>query len=142
RRQRFALAVDVAAQGGNVDPGGVVDGPGNVADRDHLDAPLVQLLARHAADVAEPLLHGRGLVQPQAQFLHRLFDAVHDAAAGGLAPPDAPAQLDRLARHDLRTRVPDLHTVRVVNPGHRLFVGPQVRGHHVNAVADYPQNLP
>src|SRR5262249_30678857 len=57
-------------------------------------------------------------------------------APGRLPPANAPAEFDRLAGHDLRTGVADLHRVRVVDPRHRLLIGPHVGGHDVHPRAD------
>src|SRR5262249_6645391 len=67
--------------------------------------------------------------------------AVDDAAAGGLAPADTTAQLDRFARDDFRTGVADVHAVGVVDPGHGLFVGAQVGRHDILAWANDAEYL-
>src|SRR5262245_23177638 len=125
----------------DVDPLRVSDRPEPVADGDDLHPALEQLLADDRADVAEPLDHGRRFFRLDLQLGHGLQDAVDDPAAGRLASADAPAQLDRLAGDNLRTRVPDLHRVRVHDPGHGLLVGPHVRGHDVHPRADDRQDF-
>src|SRR5207302_7476120 len=58
------------------------------------------------------------------------------AAAGGFAPADAAANLDRFAGDDFWTRIADLGRIGVHDPGHGLLVGAQVGGHHVLPRAD------
>ena len=79
-------------------------------------------LRRDAADVAEALDDAALLGEVPAEPLARALDHHHDAGARRLAAEDGAAERDRLAGHDLRNRVADLHRVRVHHPGHRLLV--------------------
>ena len=65
----------------------------------------------------------------------------HDAGAGRLVAEDRAADRDRLAGHDLRHRVADLHRVGVHHPGHRLLVRRHVGGRDVLLRADHRQEL-
>src|SRR5262249_19831081 len=93
------------------------------------------------AHVAEALHHRSRVVGPEVQLVEGFENAVDDAPAGGLAPADTAAQLDRLARDDLGAGVADVHAVGVVDPGHGLLVGAQVGGHHLHARPDDDQHL-
>ena len=67
----------------------------------------------------------------RAEVLGRFTRHDHDAAAGGFAPPERAAHLDRLAGHDGRRGVADVHRVGVHHPRHDLLVGVDVRRRHV-----------
>jgi len=55
----------------------------------------------------------------------------HDAPSCGFAPPERPAQLQRLPGDDGRGGVADVHAVGVHDPRHDLIVGVDVRRRHV-----------
>ena len=65
----------------------------------------------------------------------------HDAAAGGLAAPHRASELERLAGHNRRRRVPDVHGVGVHHPRHDLLVGVDVGRGHVFFRADRVDDL-
>ena len=105
-------------------------------------APRVdELVRRDPADVAEALDDAALLGEVPAEPLARAGDHHHDAGAGRLVPEDGAADRDRLAGHDLRHRVADLHRVRVHHPRHRLLVRRHVRRGDVLLRADDRQQL-
>ena len=120
----------------DVEPGGIVQRAGVVADRDHLEAELLQLQRRVRADIAEPLDHGGGAVQVDGQFLQHPLGEMRDAAPGGFAPPQRAAGGHRLAGDDLGHGAALIHRIGVHEPGHHLLVGAHVRRHHVGVRPD------
>ena len=79
------------------------------------------------AGVAEALDGDRRAIEVKAQVAGRLDDGDHGAAPGGLHATLGAAQADGLAGDDRRHGVPDVHRVRVHDPGHRLSVGVDIR---------------
>ena len=65
----------------------------------------------------------------------------HHAAAGGFAPAQRAAHLDRLAGHDRGRRIADVHAVGVHHPRHDLIVGVDVGRGHVLVRADRVDDL-
>ena len=107
---------------GDVETQRVEQAAGDVGDRDHRRALVVQLRRRDAADVAEALHDAALLVEPVPEPVARALRRHHDTGSRGLAPEDRAADRDRLPGHDLRHRMADEHRVRVHHPGHRLLV--------------------
>ena len=64
-----------------------------------------------------------------------------DAVARRLAPAQSAASSDRLAGHDLGDGDALVHRIGVHEPGHDLFVGAEVRRHHVDPRADERNHL-
>ena len=102
-----------------------------VGDGDDLRSLFREQLGRDRSDVAEALYGHRRAFEREAEVLDRFARHDHDAAAGGFAPPQRAAELDRLAGHDGRRGVADVHRVGVHHPGHDLLVGVHVRRRHV-----------
>ena len=65
----------------------------------------------------------------------------HHAAAGGFAAAQRAAHLDRLAGHDRRRGIADVHAVGVHHPRHDLIVGVDVGRGHVLVGADRVDDL-
>ena len=81
---------------GNIEPGRIVQRAGVIADRDHLEAELMQLQRRIGADIAEALDHGGGgaEVDRQARSARAWRDARRRARwlrAGPACRPTTPA---------------------------------------------------
>jgi hypothetical protein len=99
----------------------------DVRDPDDGGALLGQLGGRDAADVAEALDDAAQVGEAEAESLAGALDDHHDAGAGRLAAEEGPSDRHRLARDDLRHRIPLLDRVGVHHPGHRLLVRRHVR---------------
>ena len=119
----------------------VVDAAGDVGDGDHRGAAVDELVRSDPADVAEALDDAALLGEVPAEPLAGAGGDHHDAGARRLVPEDRAADRDRLARHDLRHRVADLHRVGVHHPGHRLLVRRHVRRRDVLLRPDDRQQL-
>ena len=105
-------------------------------------APMrVELGRRDPADVAEALDDAALVGQLPAQPLAGALDHHHHAGAGRLVAEERAAERDRLAGHDLRHGVADLHRVGVHHPGHRLLVGRHVGRRDVLLRPDDRQQL-
>ena len=68
-----AVRAGVPHQRRNIEAGGIVQRAGVIADRDHLDAELMQLERGIGADIAKSLDHGGGgVVSIESSFITRL----------------------------------------------------------------------
>ena len=93
------------------------------------------------AGVAEALDRDPALLEVHPDLADRLDDAVDRSACRRLVPALRPAEADRLAGHDARDRVADVHRVGVHDPGHDLGVRVDVRGGDVLLGADEDLDL-
>ena len=128
-------------QRGNIEPGRIVQRAGMIADRDDLQAVLMQLQRRIGADIAKALDHGGRRAGIDRELLQHPSREIGDAAAGGFAPAQRAARRHRLAGHDLGHGAALIHRVGVHEPGHHLLVGAHVRRHHVGVRTDERNHL-
>ncbi len=126
---------------GEIEAVHVVDPSGDIRDGHHRGSTSGELARSDTADVSEALDDEALLGEGPPQALACALDHHHDAGAGRLAAKHRAADRDRLARDDLRHRVPHLHRVRVHHPGHRLLVRGHVRCRDVFLRADDRQQL-
>ena len=105
----------------DVEPVGVVDAAGRVGHGDDRASPRRAIsCAAIDAGVAEALDGDRApSCRSMPRCVGRLDDAVDGAAGGRLVAALRAAEADRLAGDDARDGVPDVHRVRVHDPGHR-----------------------
>ena len=137
-----AVRSRVRAQRRDVEPAFVVDAAGDVGDRDHARAAVVQLRApRSRRRCRSPGRRSAGSASCQPSRSQARSIDHHDAGARRLVAEERAAERDRLAGDDLRHRVADLHRVRVHHPGHRLLVRGHVRSGDVLLRADDRQEL-
>ncbi len=78
-------------QRGNIQPGRIVQRAGVVADRDDLEAILMQLQRGIGADIAKALDHGGGGAGVDRQLLQHPPGEIGDAAPGRFAPAERAA---------------------------------------------------
>src|SRR5262249_44973866 len=102
---------DMTLQRGDVDPLWIRYGAVAIADAQDFHASLGHFGTCPRADVAEPLDHCRGVFGRNGELFERFHDREHHAAPGRFAPADAAANRNRLASHDFRAGITDLHAV-------------------------------
>src|SRR6266566_1967128 len=115
----------------DVETGGIVDATGRVGHGDDGRALLGDELRGDRAGVAEALDRDPRLRQLDPEMAGCLDDAIDGATGGRLVATLRPAEADRLAGHDARDRVADVHRVGVHHPRHDLGVRVDVRGRDV-----------
>ena len=126
----------------DVEPLGVVDAALPVGDRDDLRADAsTSRSADTEPTLPKPCTATVRALDVEAEVLGRFAGDDHHAAAGRLAASERAAHLDRLAGHDGRRRVADVHAVGVHHPRHDLVVGVDVGRRHVLLRADGVDDL-
>ena len=113
-----------------------MDAAGRVGDGEDLGALLLHQLRGDRPGIAEALHHHGGSLEVDAQVPGGLDDTVDSATRGRFVAAFRPAERNGLAGDDARNRVPDMHRVRVHDPGHRLGIGVDVRRGDVALGAD------
>ncbi len=120
---------------------GVLDAAAGIGHRDDRRALVGHEPRRDVAGVAEALDDGRRLGEIHAEMLGGVHDREHAATSRGLVAALGSAETDRLAGHDARDRVADVHGVRVHEPGHDLGRGVDVRRRDVALGPDQDRDL-
>ena len=100
----------------------------NVGGAHNFVARLAHQQRSHGADIPETLHNYFGFFALHTDSRDGAIAHDHAAASGGFFASTRTAKFNRLAGHNGRCRVANVHRVGVHHPGHGLFIGADASG--------------